>query len=112
MGSRFRSTFELASPDLLCNASLCRRAAASNETESGAKMKFAVAVHFFVGRLGPSSGQENQPTDLAFPSSVGMEIGQPAPAFALSDQFGHEQSNQTLKGPEGMVLLFFRSADW
>ena len=75
-------------------------------------MKFAVAVLFFVGLLGPASGQENQPTDLAFPPSVGIEIGQPAPAFALSDQFGHEQSNQTLKGPEGMVLLFFRSADW
>jgi cytochrome oxidase Cu insertion factor (SCO1/SenC/PrrC family) len=75
-------------------------------------MKFAVALLFFVGLFGLSSGQENQPTNLAGPPSVGIEIGQPAPAFALSDQFGHEQSNQTLKGPKGIVLLFFRSADW
>jgi cytochrome oxidase Cu insertion factor (SCO1/SenC/PrrC family) len=75
-------------------------------------MKFAVALLFFVGLFGLSSGQENQPTNLAVSPSVGMEIGQPAPAFALSDQFGHEQSNQTLKGPKGIVLLFFRSADW
>jgi cytochrome oxidase Cu insertion factor (SCO1/SenC/PrrC family) len=75
-------------------------------------MKFAVALLFFVGLFGLSSGQENQPTNLAVSPSVGMEIGQPAPAFALSDQFGHEQSNQTLKGPKGLVLLFFRSADW
>jgi len=43
---------------------------------------------------------------------VGLEIGQRAPVFALSDQFGHEQSNETLKGSKGTVLLFFRSADW
>ncbi len=75
-------------------------------------MKFAVAILFFVGLFGLSGGQENPPTNQAAPPSVGLEIGQLAPAFALSDQFGHEQSNQTLKGPKGIVLLFFRSADW
>jgi hypothetical protein len=28
------------------------------------------------------------------------------------DQFGHEVSSATLKGTNGTVLLFFRSADW
>jgi cytochrome oxidase Cu insertion factor (SCO1/SenC/PrrC family) len=93
-------------------ASLCRRAPESNQTESGAKMKFAVAILFFVGLFGLSGGQENPPTNQAAPPSVGLEIGQLAPAFALSDQFGHEQSNETLKGSKGTVLLFFRSADW
>jgi len=46
------------------------------------------------------------------PPSVGLEIGQPAPAFVLPDQFGNMQSNETLKGSNGTVLLFFRSADW
>src|SRR5205807_1705199 len=32
--------------------------------------------------------------------------------FTLADQFGHEQSNETLKGPKGTIVLFFRSADW
>jgi peroxiredoxin len=41
-----------------------------------------------------------------------LEIGQQAPAFALPDQFGDEHTNETLKGPKGTVILFFRSADW
>ena len=75
-------------------------------------MKIAAGILFFVRVFGLSSGQENAPTNHAIPSSVGLEIGQQAPAFALSDQFGHEQSNETLKGSKGTVLLFFRSADW
>jgi cytochrome oxidase Cu insertion factor (SCO1/SenC/PrrC family) len=43
---------------------------------------------------------------------IGLNIGQPAPAFTLADQFGHEQSASTLKGSKGTILLFFRSADW
>jgi len=49
---------------------------------------------------------------IAIAASVGLEVGQQAPAFALSDQFGHQQSNETLKASKGTVLLFFRSADW
>ena len=30
----------------------------------------------------------------------------------VNDQFGHVQNLETLKGPKGTVLLFFRSADW
>jgi hypothetical protein len=92
--------------------SLCGRALVSNETESGAKMKFVVAILFFVGLLGVFGGEQNPSTNHALPPSVGLDIGQPALAFALSDQFGHEQSNETLKGSKGTVLLFFRSADW
>jgi len=94
------------------NVGLPARARASNETELGAKMKIAAGILFFVGVFGLSSGQENPPTNRAIPPSVGLEIGHQAPAFALSDQFGHEQSNETLKGSKGTVLLFFRSADW
>ena len=104
--------FRISILDLLCLASPCRRAPASNETESGAKMKIAVAILVFAGLFGLSSGQEGPPTNRAVPPSVGLEIGQPAPAFALSDQFGQTQSNETLKGSKGTVLLFLRSADW
>jgi hypothetical protein len=105
VGSRVCSTFELASLDLLCLASLCPRAA-SNETESGAKMRSAGAILLFVGLLGVSSAQENPPISQTAPPSVGLEISRPAPVFALTDQFGHEQSNETLKGSKGTVLLF------
>ena len=44
--------------------------------------------------------------------AIGMETGEKPPSFRLKDQFGHEQSNETLRGTNGTVLLFFRSADW
>jgi len=75
-------------------------------------MKIAVVMFFFFGLFGFRGGQENPPTNQGVPPSVGLEIGQRAPAFALSDQFGHEQSKETLKGSKGTILLFFRSADW
>ena len=111
-GGRDSLDFRISVLRSLCFVSLCRRARLSNGTKFGVKMKFVVAILFSVGLLDFSSGQENPPTNHAVPPSVGLEIGQPAPAFALSDQFGHEQSNATLKGSKGTVLLFFRSADW
>jgi hypothetical protein len=75
-------------------------------------MKIAIAVLFVVVSSAFVSALENPATNHASASSVGLEIGQQAPAFALQDQFGHEHSNETLKGPKGTVILFFRSADW
>jgi hypothetical protein len=80
--------------------------------EFGEKMKIAIAVLFLAGLYGPASAQEKSPTNYGVSRSVGLEIGQQAPAFTLRDQFGHEYSNKTLTGLKGTVLLFFRSADW
>ncbi|HKV60683.1 MAG TPA: hypothetical protein VJO16_02120 [Candidatus Acidoferrum sp.] len=44
--------------------------------------------------------------------SIGLAVGQKAPAFTVHDQFGRVQTLDSLKGPNGTVLLFFRSADW
>jgi hypothetical protein len=44
--------------------------------------------------------------------SIGLAVGQKAPAFSLRDQSGRVQTFDTLKGTKGTVLLFFRSADW
>jgi len=44
--------------------------------------------------------------------SIGLAVGQKAPDFSARDEFGHVQTLETLKGPNGTVLLFFRSADW
>ena len=74
-------------------------------------MKIGVLFLFLVGVFAAPSGQENPSGDHAAPA-IGLEIAQRAPAFALPDQFGHEQSNETLKGSNGTILLFFRSADW
>ena len=75
-------------------------------------MKIGAVVLFFAGVFALLGGQENPSTNPAVSSSVGIEVGQRAPTFALFDQSGKKQSNETLKGKNGTVLLFFRSADW
>jgi hypothetical protein len=46
------------------------------------------------------------------PMSIGLAVGEKAPPFAVRDQFGRVETLETLKGRNGTVLLFFRSADW
>jgi len=75
-------------------------------------MKIGIAILCSIGFLALASAQENHSTRDGVVPSIGLETGQRAPAFVLADQFGHEQSNETLKGSKGTVLLFFRSADW
>jgi hypothetical protein len=75
-------------------------------------MKIGLVVFYFVGVFGFLAGLENTSSYPTVPQSIGLEVGQKAPVFALADQFGRQQSNETLKGSNGTVLLFFRSADW
>ena len=43
---------------------------------------------------------------------IGLQPGVKAPGIASVDQAGKSQSFDTLTGPNGLLLLFFRSADW
>jgi hypothetical protein len=61
---------------------------------------------------GMLSGNAIRVSSLELLTSIGLPVGQSAPAFSLPDQFAHEQTLDSLKGPHGTVLLFFRSADW
>lgn len=40
------------------------------------------------------------------------EIGQTLPPFELPDQDGRLRDFASLTGPEGLLLVFHRSADW
>jgi len=42
----------------------------------------------------------------------GPAVGARAPEIRARDQFGREQTLQTLMGSRGVLLLFVRSADW
>src|SRR5262249_45357832 len=42
----------------------------------------------------------------------GPEIGTKIPAFRLVDQNGHERTFESILGPRGAMLVFYRSADW
>ena len=72
-----------------------------------------------VGHLGESvrvratlNGNTLRVASLEVLADIGLEVGQMAPAFSARDQFGQRHTLDTLKGPNGTVLLFFRSADW
>jgi hypothetical protein len=113
MGSRIDSGFELAALiSRLRRRFLHAQRKKRGDLELGAKMKIAISMLVLAGIFAAPSGQENPSGTHVTAVPVGLEVAQPEPAFALPDQFGHEQSNETLKGTNGTVLLFFRSADW
>ena len=70
------------------------------------------AVLLICAMIAASMSGHAQSSKLTEGPAIGIGIGEKAPSFRLKDQFGHEQSNDTLRGTNGTVLLFFRSADW
>ncbi len=46
------------------------------------------------------------------PMELGPQVGQALPAFEARDQAGRLRNFASLKGPKGLVLVLFRSADW
>ena len=48
--------------------------------------------------------------DPAF--ATGPAVGEKIPAFSAVDQNGKTQTLESLAGPNGLLLLFHRSADW
>jgi hypothetical protein len=43
---------------------------------------------------------------------TGPEIGERVPDFVLPDQYGKPRTLKDLSGPNGLLLVFSRSADW
>jgi len=75
-------------------------------------MKRRMAFLLFLGIFVLTQSRGNSGNEPSVSSPVGLNIGEKAPAFTGRDQFGRGQSNETLKGAKGTVVLFFRSADW
>lgn len=46
------------------------------------------------------------------PMDLGPSVGQALPAFEARDQHDVLRNLDSLKGPNGLMLLIFRSADW
>ena len=55
------------------------------------------------------AGQAPTTVDTA---KLGPQVGAVAPAFAGIDQFGKPRTLASAAGPKGVMLVFFRSADW
>lgn len=67
------------------------------------------AVVLFGVLLQASARAATSPTP---PAERGPAVGQPLPAFEARDQDGKPRTFESLRGEKGLVLLFYRSADW
>lgn len=45
-------------------------------------------------------------------SKLGPQVGDRVPDFMLKDQNGKTWTLQSIMGPKGAMLVFYRSADW
>ena len=45
-------------------------------------------------------------------SKLGPQVGEQVPDFNLRDQDGKMRDLNSVMGPKGAMLVFFRSADW
>ena len=61
------------------------------------------------GVFGSAAQQPAATVDL---DKLGPKVGTPAPKFELKDQFGKSWSRDSLMGSKGLMLVFYRSADW
>ena len=59
--------------------------------------------------LAAGPGAQEAPVAI---DSLGPQVGAPVPTFSGVDQFNRRQTLQSVTGPEGAMLVFFRSADW
>ena len=55
------------------------------------------------------SAPQPTPPDV---QKLGPQIGTRVPDFTLLDQNGQPRTLASLMGPTGLMLVFFRSADW
>jgi hypothetical protein len=53
-----------------------------------------------------------QPASPIDTTRLGPQVGATVPPLDGIDQFGRRQSLNSIYGPKGAMLVFFRSADW
>ena len=58
---------------------------------------------------GQSPQRARQAIDV---SKLGPQVGQRVLDFSLTDQTGRTRNLESVMGPRGAMLVFYRSADW
>ena len=69
----------------------------------------ALAALLWQPSAAQQSGASRTPIVVA---KLGPQVGQQVPDFSLKDQAGKTWTRQSIMGPRGAMLVFFRSADW
>ncbi len=62
--------------------------------------------------LGFSTLAAAQTREAVEVASLGPQVGERVPDFSLPDQNGQIHDLDSIMGPNGVMLVFFRSADW
>ena len=75
-------------------------------------MRLAESAAAAVMALGLSVGPAGQQPGDVDVTRLGPQVGTAVPSFSLQDQTGRPQTLQSVMGPKGAILVFFRSADW
>ena len=74
---------------------------------------FSVSSSWLAAGLAAGGGQGSQPARQKIDvSRLGPQVGQRVSDFSLTDQNGRTRNLQSIMGPRGAMLVFFRSADW
>jgi hypothetical protein len=71
-----------------------------------------VTLTFLVLAMAQSTPPGPNTSPAVDPATLGLSIGLAIPPFQALDQQGHPRDFSSLAGPNGLVLVFFRSADW
>ena len=81
---------------------ICRRVRAIGS------LALALLVIMVLPAMSPASAT-GQEIDV---SKLGPHVGERVPEFTMTDQNGVEQTLRSVEGPNGAVVVLFRSADW
>jgi hypothetical protein len=88
------------------------------DTSLGLQQPVAMAALLFCllpslsAQTPPAQARPRNSAEAKLPFSTGPEVGQQIPAFRALDQYGKMQDFNSIRGPTGAMVVFFRSADW
>src|SRR5262245_47924689 len=85
---------------------------AGRQVQSVPMKRLGFVLVFFVAMLAGAMPGASQQTAVVDVSKLGPQVGQRVPDFSLKDQSGRTWTLQSIMGPRGAMLVFFRSADW
>ena len=109
----FRSLFVNGQP-ISCLANLTQQTGALVPSRRRFLNSLAAwALSFLV--LTPLTLAQTPPAEAwreAPPTSTGVAVGKPIPAFSIPDQNGQPRDFKSIVGPNGAMIVFQRSVDW
>jgi hypothetical protein len=80
---------------------------------SGSGLALGVGALCVLSAIGIAARQQSSaPVTTIDVDTVGPKVGDALLEFSLRDQTGQLRSLKSLLGPNGAVIVFFRSADW